>query len=70
MVCKENTFWDYLADTNPFSLDIKINSEDSCADELRKRLGIESRSELKTNEVALKKFESILLDYREHTEIL
>ena len=70
MVCKENTFWDYLADTNPFSLDIKINSEDSCADELRKRIGIDSRSELKTNEVALKKFESILLDYREHTELL
>lgn len=69
MVCKENSFWEYLADTNPHSLNIKINSEDSCADELRKRLGIDSRSELKVNDVALKKFESILLDYREHTEL-
>tara|TARA_R100001082_G_scaffold96700_2_gene64362 strand:+ start:4874 stop:5329 length:456 start_codon:yes stop_codon:yes gene_type:complete len=70
MVCKEQSFWDYLASTNPFSVDVKINSESSCADELRKRLGIDSRSDLHRNDIALRKFESILLDYREHTELL
>ena len=31
MVCKEESFWSYMADTNPFSLDGKINSEEGCA---------------------------------------
>ena len=70
MVCKEQSFCDYLASTNPFSVVVKINSESSCADELRKRLGIDSRSDLHRNDIALRKFESILLDYREHTELL
>jgi len=70
MVCKEDSFWDYLASTNPFAVDVKINSENSCADELRKRLGIDSRSDLHRNDIALRKFESMLLDYREHTELL
>ena len=47
MVCKEESFWSSMADTNPFSLDGKINSENGCAKHLRDRLGISSRSDLK-----------------------
>ena len=70
MVCKEESFWSYMSDTNPFSLGSLINSEEGCAKHLRDRLGISSRSDLKNNNDALQKFENILLDYRDHTEIL
>jgi len=70
MVCKEESFWSYMSDTNPFSLGSIINSEEGCAKHLRDRLGISSRSDLKKDNDALKKFENILLDYRDHTEIL
>jgi len=70
MVCKEESFWSYMSDTNPFSLGSLINSEEGCAKHLRDRLGISSRSDLKKDNDALKKFENILLDYRDHTEIL
>jgi len=70
MVCKEESFWSYMSHTNPFSLDSLINSEEACAKHLRDRLGISSRSDLKKDNDALKKFENILLDYRDHTEIL
>jgi len=70
MVCKEESFWSYMSDTNPFSLGSLINSEEGCAKHLRDRLGISSRSDLKKDNDALQKFENILLDYRDHTEIL
>tara|TARA_R100000908_G_C3746422_1_gene141670 strand:+ start:652 stop:1101 length:450 start_codon:yes stop_codon:yes gene_type:complete len=70
MVCKEESFWSYMSDTNPFSLGSIINSEEGCAKHLRDRLGISSRSDLKKDNDALQKFENILLDYRDHTEIL
>ena len=69
MVCKEESFWSYMADTNPFSLDSKINSEEGCAKHLRDRLGISSRSDLKKDNDALTKFENMLLDYRDYTEL-
>ena len=69
MVCKEQSFWTYMADTNPFSLDGKINSEEGCAKHLRDRLGISSRSDLKKDNDALTKFENMLLDYRDYTEL-
>ena len=69
MVCKEQSFWTYMADTNPFSLDGKINSEDGCAKHLRDRLGISSRSDLKKDNDALNKFENMLLDYRDYKEL-
>ena len=70
MVCKEKSFWMYMEDTSPFEEDLKVNSEEACAVLLRDRLGIDSRSDLKTNDVALKKFENLLMDYREHNQIL
>ena len=69
MVCKEESFWAYMADTNPFSLDGKINSEEGCAKHLRDRLGISSRSDLKKDNDALNKFENMLLDYRDYKEL-
>ena len=69
MVCKEESFWSYMADTNPFSLDGKINSEEGCAKHLRDRLGISSRSDLKKDNDALNKFENMLLDYRDYKEL-
>ena len=69
MVCKEESFWSYMADTNPFSLDGKINSENGCAKHLRDRLGISSRSDLKKDNDALNKFENMLLDYRDYKEL-
>ena len=70
MVCKEESFWMYMEDTSPFEVDLRVNSEEACAVLLRDRLGIESRSDLKTNDVALKKFENLLVDYREHSQVL
>lgn len=70
MVCKEESFWMYMEDTSPFEEDLRVNSEEACAILLRDRLGIKSRSDLKTNDVALKKFENLLMDYREHNQIL
>ena len=69
MVCKEESFWSYMAATNPFSLDGKINSEEGCAKHLRDRLGISSRSDLKKDNDALNKFENMLLDYRDYKEL-
>ena len=69
MVCKEESFWSYLSHTNPFSLDGQINSENGCAKHLRDRLGISSRSDLKKDNDALNKFESMLLDYRDYKEL-
>jgi len=70
MVCKEESFWMYMEDTSAFKVDLKVNSEEGCAKVLRDRLGIDSRSDLKTNDVALKKFENLLMDYREHSQVL
>ena len=70
MVCKEEGFWMYMEDTSPFEEDLRVNSEEACAILLRDRLGIKSRSDLKTNDVALKKFENLLMDYRDHNQIL
>ena len=70
MVCKEEGFWMYMEDTSPFEVDLRVNSEEACAVLLRDRLGIKSRSDLKTNDVALKKFENLLIDYREHSQLL
>lgn len=68
MVCKEPSFWFYMEEMIP--MDISVNSEEGCAKVLRDQLGIYSRSDLKTNELALKKFENLLLDYRESRDLL
>tara|TARA_Y100001972_G_scaffold109094_1_gene139687 strand:+ start:121 stop:570 length:450 start_codon:yes stop_codon:yes gene_type:complete len=69
MVCKEKSFWSYLDDNSHFGLETSINSEEGCAKQLRDRLGISSRSELKTNNDALNRFENMLLDYRDYKEL-
>ena len=69
MVCKEKSFWSYLDDNSHFGLETSINSEEGCAKQLRDRLGISSRSELKTNNDALNKFENMLIDYRDYKEL-
>ena len=69
MVCKEKSFWSYLDDNSHFGLETSINSEEGCAKQLRDRLGISSRSELKTNNDALNKFENMLMDYRDYKEL-
>ena len=69
MVCKEKSFWSYLDENSHFGLETSINSEEGCAKQLRDRLGISSRSELKTNNDALNKFENMLMDYRDYKEL-
>ena len=69
MVCKEKSFWSYLDDNSHFGLETSINSEEGCAKQLRDRLGISSRSELKTNNDALNRFENMLMDYRDYKEL-
>ena len=69
MVCKEKSFWSYLDENSHFGLETSINSEEGCAKQLRDRLGISSRSELKTNNDALNRFENMLMDYRDYKEL-
>ena len=69
MLCKEKSFWSYLDENSHFGLETSINSEEGCAKQLRDRLGISSRSELKTNNDALNRFENMLMDYRDYKEL-
>lgn len=55
MLCKDSRFQDYL----------RVNNEDEAAEELCKRCGIESRTELHGNEVAKKIFDNLVDDYQE-----
>lgn len=61
VLCREPEFWEFLADTG----EIFDSNEKEATEWLRGHLGIASRSELKTNDVAREKLQTLNKAYRE-----
>jgi hypothetical protein len=63
LLCKEPKFWEYLE--KRYNQEIDVHDEHDAASELRKILGVYSRSEIGSDKQALETFEQIAKDYRE-----
>jgi hypothetical protein len=61
LLCRDPKFWKFLFDDSQ----IFEEDEESCTDWLRNYLGVQSRSELKTNEEARKRLDKIHREYKE-----
>jgi hypothetical protein len=59
MLCRDKQFWAFV----DFEFGEVISSEDECAEWMKDCLGIDSRSELKTDELAQKKFSHLKKEY-------
>jgi len=61
VLCREKQFWEFLADTG----EIFEADEQSATEWMRGALGIQSRSELKTNQAARDQLQEINKAYQE-----
>lgn len=61
VLCRESDFWEFLADTG----EIFDATEESATDWLRGYLGVSSRADLKVNQEAREKLQTINKAYRE-----
>lgn len=55
MLCRDRVFWEFM----------DVESEFECSNELRDRLGVKSRSELKDNLEAMRKFKKLRAEFME-----
>ena len=61
LLCRDPKFWKFLFDDSQ----IFEEDEETCTNWLRNYLGVQSRSELKTNEDARKRLDKIYREYKE-----
>ena len=61
LLCRDPKFWKFLFDDSQ----IFEEDEETCTNWLRDYLGVQSRSELKTNEDARKRLDKIYREYKE-----